>query len=142
MPPIDCNHPERAASSEATYTNMDFARDFPDDVACLDRFWRYLYSRDGKTAMYPKCDRTRTFHRVAFRPSYSCDSCGHHIHPTAGTIFHKSSTSLRHWFHAIFLMAPTRCGISAKQLEHALSVTYNGRSLEELVGQLVGHHDN
>jgi transposase len=124
MPPVDRNNPKRAASSEATYTVMDFARDFPDDAACLDWLWRYLYSRDGKTAMCPKCDRTRTFHRVASRPSYSCDSCGHHIHPTAGTIFHKSSTSLQHWFHAIFLMASTRCGISAKQLERELGVTY------------------
>lgn len=32
------------------------------------------------------------------RPSYSCAKCGHHIHPTAGTIFHKSSTSLHLWF--------------------------------------------
>jgi transposase len=124
MPPADRNNQKHTASSEATYTIMDFARDFPDDAACLDWLWRYLYSQDGKTAMCPKCDRTRTFHRVASRPSYSCDTCGHHIHPTAETIFHKSSTSLRHWFHAIFLMASTRCGISAKQLERELGVTY------------------
>jgi transposase-like protein len=46
------------------------------------------------------------------------------MHPTAGTIMHKSSTSLHLWFHAIFLMAQTRCGISAKQLERELGVTY------------------
>jgi hypothetical protein len=37
---------------------------------------------------------------------------------------HKSSTSLQLWFHAIFLMAQTKCGISAKQLERELGVTY------------------
>jgi len=58
------------------------------------------------------------------RPSYSCDQCGHHVHPTAGTIFHKSSTSLKTWFHAIYLMASTRCGISAKQVERETGVTY------------------
>jgi len=26
--------------------------------------------------------------------------CGQHVHPTAGTIFHKSSTSLHLWFYA------------------------------------------
>lgn len=124
MPPVNRNAPRRAKSSESTYTLMDFQREFPDDTACLDWLWRRNHSADGQTAHCPKCDRDRRFHRVASRPSYSCDSCGHHIHPTAGTIFHKSSTSLALWFHAIFLMSQTRCGISAKQLERDLGVTY------------------
>ena len=41
-----------------------------------------------------------------------------------GTIFEKSTTSLQLWFYAMFLMASTRCGISAKQLERELGVTY------------------
>ncbi len=103
---------------------MDFMRDFPDDAACLDYLWRRHYSYDGEHAQCPKCEEVRKFHRVASRPSYSCDSCGHHIHPTANTIMHKSSTSLHLWFHAIFLMASARCGISAKQLARELGVTY------------------
>lgn len=124
MPPVDRNKPKRAASSESTYTIMDFAKEFPDDETCLDWLWRHLCSEDGEHAWCPKCEKTRRFHRVQSRPSYSCDSCGHHMHPTARTIFHKSSTSLRLWFHAIFLMSSTRCGISAKQLEREIGVTY------------------
>ena len=41
-----------------------------------------------------------------------------------GTIFEKSTTSLQLWFYAIYLMASTRCGISAKQMERELGVTY------------------
>ncbi len=41
-----------------------------------------------------------------------------------GTIFEDSATSLKLWFHAIFLMASTRCGISAKQIEREIGVTY------------------
>ncbi|MGE3511440.1 MAG: IS1595 family transposase, partial [Vicinamibacterales bacterium] len=55
---------------------------------------------------------------------WTCKACGHHLHPTAGTIFHKSSTSLHLWFYAMYLMTSTRCGISAKQLERELGVTY------------------
>ena len=58
------------------------------------------------------------------RPSYSCDHCGHHVHPTADTIFHKSPTPLTIWFYAIYLMAQTRCGISAKQIQRESGVTY------------------
>ena len=103
------------------YTIRDFEKQFPDDAACLD------WLRD---CLYPKgifckvCQKTTKHHRVTSRRSYSCDHCGHHVHPTAGTIYHKSSTPLRLWFYAIYLMASTRCGISAKQLERELRVTY------------------
>ena len=124
MPPADRNRPKRAKSSDSTYSVMDFVREFPDDAACLDWLWRRLYSDDGSHAVCPKENRTRKFHRVASRPSFSCDSCGRHINPTANTIFHKSSTSLQLWFHAIYLMSSTRCGVSAKELERQIGVTY------------------
>jgi transposase len=106
------------------YTVRDFQDEFPTDEACLEWLWRQLHSADGHTAHCPKCERQRRFHRVKSRQSYSCDSCGHHIHPTAGTIFHKSTTPLRLWFHAVFLLSQTRCGISAKQLQREIGVTY------------------
>lgn len=124
MASVDRNAPVRAASSDSQYSLMEFMRQFRDDAACLDHLWRKSFSPDGHSAECPKCERTRRFHRVKSRPSYSCDSCGHHLHPTAGTIFHKSSTSLHLWFYAMYLMASTRCGISAKQLEREIGVSY------------------
>jgi transposase len=44
--------------------------------------------------------------------------------PDRRTIFHKSTTNLQMWFWAIFLMSSTRCGISAKQLEREIGVSY------------------
>lgn len=99
-------------------------RDYPDDATCLERLWRERHAPDGHTAFCPKCGRERRFHRVRSRPSYSCDSCGKHLHPTKGTIFEKSSTSLHLWFYAMYLMTSTRCGVSAKALERELGVTY------------------
>lgn len=124
MPPVDRNQPKRARSSESTYSIMEFMREFPDDAACLDWLWRNRLSEDGEHAECPKCERVRKFHKVKDRPAWDCDSCGHHLHPTAGTIFHKSSTSLQLWFFAMHLMTSTRCGISAKQVERELGVTY------------------
>jgi transposase-like protein len=103
---------------------MEFMREFPDDAACLAWLWRERYSDDGSHAECPSCERLRKFHKVNDRPAWDCDSCGYHLHPTAGTIFHKSSTSLHLWFFAMHLMTSTRCGISAKQLERELGVTY------------------
>ncbi len=127
MPPVNRNQPIRAESSESTYSLMEFMRTYPDDNACLEALWRRRYSSDGKHAYCPKCERERMFHRyhtAQQRQSWSCTGCGHKLHPTAGTVFHKSSTSLHLWFYAMYLMVSTRCGISAKQLERELGVTY------------------
>ena len=99
-------------------------REFPDDEACLQWLWRTRHAPDGMRAECPKCERSRPFHRVSGRPAWDCDYCGYHLHPTAGTIFHKSSTSLQLWFYAMFLMSQTRCGVSAKTLEREIGVTY------------------
>jgi transposase len=92
----------------------------------------------------PACDRTRKFHRVSGRPAYDCDSCGHHLHPLAGTIFQKSSTSLHLWFYAMYLMSVTRCGVSAKQIERELGVTYKTawRMLNLIRNQLMHESDS
>jgi len=124
MSKVDRNNPKRSTASESSYSMMEFMREYPDDAACLEFLWRSRVSADGEHAECPKCERTRKFHRVKSRPSWSCDSCGHHIHPTAGTIFHRSATSLHLWFYAMYLMTSTRCGVSAKHLERELGVTY------------------
>ena len=124
MARVDRNNPKRGTASESSYSMMDFMQEFPDDAACLDWLFRQRHSADGAHAICPKCERQRKFHRVKDRPAYDCDTCGYHLHPTAGTIIHKSPTSLHLWFYAMYLMASTRCGISAKQLERELGVTY------------------
>jgi transposase len=106
---------------------MEFMRDFPDDATCLEWLWRTRHSDDGEHAFCERCATVRVFKRYQTgqrRQSWTCTGCGDHVHPTAGTIFHKSSTSLHLWFYAIYLMTSTRCGISAKQLERELGVTY------------------
>jgi transposase len=127
MPPVDRNNPKRAASSESRYSLMEFTRDFPDDATCLEWLWTTRYSPDGEHAECPKCEVMRPFKRyqtMQGRQSWTCTACGLHVHPTAGTIFHKSSTSPHLWFYAMYLMTSTRCGISAKQLERELGCTY------------------
>lgn len=103
------------------FTLKDFQAKFPDDVTCLEWLRNYLYPEG---IFCEKCKRVTKHHRVVSRPSYSCDNCGHHVHPAAGTIFHKSCTPLTTWFYVIYLMAQTRCGISAKQIQRETGVTY------------------
>ena len=107
---------------EQKYTLKNFERDFPDERACMEWLVNHFFPHGMHCV---KCGEVRRHHLLHTRPKVaSCDTCGAHTHPTAGTIFHKSSTSLRTWFHAIFLMSSTRCGISAMQLMRETGVTY------------------
>ncbi len=104
------------------YTINDFNTQFPDDEACLEHLKEQRFPKG--IAHCDKCKRDRKHHRVTGRPAYACDYCGSMISPMAGTIFAKSATSLRLWYYAMYLMASTRCGISAKQIQRETGVTY------------------
>jgi len=104
------------------YTIQDFNRQFPDDAACLEHLKEQRFP--GGITYCSKCQQDRKHYRINGRPVYSCDHCGTQISPMAGTIFEHSSTSLRLWYYAMYLMASTRCGISAKQIQRETGVTY------------------
>ncbi|HXW17945.1 MAG TPA: IS1595 family transposase [Candidatus Acidoferrales bacterium] len=104
------------------YSIRDFNIEFPDDSACLD----YIKERrfPGGMSDCAKCAKQTKHHRVGNRTAYACQYCGNHIYPLAGTIFEKTTTPLRLWFYAAYLMGSTRCGISAKQIQREIGVTY------------------
>jgi transposase-like protein len=107
---------------ELRYTRNDFDREFPTDDICLDTVKEQRFP--GGMAHCQKCNEDRKHYRVTGRTAYACDHCGNHIYPLAGTIFEKSTTPLRIWFQAMYLMGSTRCGISAKQIQRETGVTY------------------
>jgi transposase-like protein len=107
---------------ELRYTIQKFQSTFPDDDACLEQIKEQRFP--GGITVCHKCEKPRKHYRVKGRTAYACETCGNHIFPLAGTIFEKTSTSLRLWFYAMYLMGSTRCGISAKQIQRETGVTY------------------
>jgi transposase len=94
---------------------------FPSDEACLQEIARLRYPQ----GIYCEtCRETTGHYKIANRPAYSCTFCRHQVYPLTGTIFEKSSTKLRIWFFALYLMTHTRAQISVKQLQRELGVTY------------------
>src|SRR5829696_5563990 len=90
------------------------------------------------------CGVESTFHKLANRPrAFSCAQCGAHVYPTAGTIFQDTRTPLQLWFYAIYLFVTTRHGVSGKELERALGVTYKtawrmGQQIRKLMAKADG----
>lgn len=61
----------------------------------------------------------------ATRPGvYKCGSCSDQFTVTVGTVFERSKIALNVWLQAVHLMCASKKGVSAKQLERMLGVTY------------------
>ncbi len=121
-------------------TVRQFFERFPDDAACLEHVMDVRY---GLRHECDKCKREATFHPLTGRRAYSCARCGHHVYPCAGTIFQDSRTSLQTWFYAIYLFMATRHGVSGKELQRSLGVTYKtawrmGHQIRELMAKADG----
>lgn len=114
------------------YGLRDLKREFPNDDACLDYLFGLLHTRE--------CSCGGVYRRLTKRKQYQCSFCRHQIAPMAGTIFEKSTTPLSLWFYAIFVFSNAKSGISGKQMERHLNVTYKTawrilRLIRECLGQ-------
>ena len=114
--------PKQTIPKELRYTLRNFDAEFPTDDSCLE----YLKEQrwPNGIAWCEKCGKDRKHYRINGRTAYGCDHCGSQIYPLAGTILEKTTTPLKTWFYAMYLMGSTRCGISAKQIQRETGVTY------------------
>lgn len=103
-------------AKDTKYGVRDLKREFGTDEKCLSFIYDTLHSRD--------CSCGGKYNPLKGRRQFQCSKCRFQIAPTAGTIFHKSDTPLSLWFTAIFLFSNAKSGLSAKQLERDLNVTY------------------
>ena len=101
------------------YSIKNLKTDFPNDEVCLEYLFDTLHSR--------KCSCGGKYSRLRGkedRKKFQCSKCRFQIAPMKHTIFEKSTTPLTLWFHAIFIFSNAKSGISAKEMERQLGVTY------------------
>ncbi|HCC04697.1 TPA: IS1595 family transposase [Patescibacteria group bacterium] len=115
------------------YSIRDLKADFPDDDTALAFIFDALHSH--------QCSCGGVYKKVSNRRKYQCSKCRFQIAPTAGTIFHKSDTPLNLWFHAIWVFSNAKSGVSAKELERQLGVTYKTAwRMLKLIREALGVH--
>ena len=103
------------------FSLRQFKRKYGTHELCLEAIKQLRFPIGS---VCPKCTKKTDFYHVTGRSSYACKLCGWHVYPLQGTIFEHTSTPLDLWFFAMYLMVQTRAGVSAKQLERMLGVTY------------------
>ncbi|MGB6053647.1 MAG: IS1595 family transposase [Burkholderiaceae bacterium] len=79
-------------------------------------------------AVCPHCGSAEQHYKLegkATRPGvYKCSDCRDQFTVTVGTVFEDSKVPLNKWLQACYLMASSKKGISSKQLERMLGVSY------------------
>ncbi len=103
-------------------TLVEFQKEFPDEARCA----AFLQARrwpDGFVC--PACGGKGRAVALKSRPRlFECLDCGRQTSLTAGTAMHRSKLPLTTWFWAAHVMATHSNGMSARQLEDQLGVTY------------------
>ena len=99
----------------------EFQETFPDEASCatflFDRRWP-----DGFVC--PVCGNGRAAALKSRAYTYECSDCGRQTSITAGTALHRTKLPLTVWFWAAHLMSTHSNGMSARQLEDQLGLTY------------------
>lgn len=105
-----------AIHTEARFNDEDAAREHLESV-----YW-------PKGAVCPHCggtDRNSKLNGESHRAGlYFCGDCRSQFTVTVGTVFERSKVPLHKWVFATHLMCASKKGVSSKQLERMLGVTY------------------
>lgn len=98
------------------FQDHDAARDYLESV------------RWANGIVCPHCGVIDQFYKLtgdAHRPGlYKCSACRKQFSVTVGTVFEDSKIKLHIWLQACHLMSASKKGVSSKQLERMLGVTY------------------
>ena len=99
----------------------EFQKAFPDEACCA----AFLFKRRWPGGFVcPACGKSRAVALKSRPRLLECLDCARQTSITAGTAMHSSKLPLTTWFWAAHLMATHSNGMSARQLEDQLGVTY------------------
>ena len=71
----------------------------------------------------PRCGHKHISRLKNYR-KFECAACRYQFSVTSGTFMHKTRVSLRKWLYAVYLICESKKGISAKQIERTIGVSY------------------
>lgn len=108
-------------------TIFDVINRFNSEEKCISHFEKLRWPEGCEC---PRCKSKKVFKFQTegktgkTRHLYECVDCKYQYSVTTGTVFHDSHTPLPKWFLAIYLICSSKKGVSAKELQRQLGVTY------------------
>ena len=93
---------------------------FPTEESC-ETYFKSVREAAGVTCKHCQSDKYKW---IAARKCFQCQRCGHRTPLTAGTVMEYSKLPLRTWFYTAHLMTSIKQVLSAKEVQHQLSISY------------------
>lgn len=93
---------------------------FPTEESC-EAYFRSVREEVGVTC---RSCQSKEHKWIAGRKCFECLKCGHRTPLTAGTVMEYSKLPLRAWFYTAHLMTSIKQVLSAKEVQHQLSISY------------------
>ena len=100
---------------------QEFQKKFGSEKKVIEYFIKQRYPEGIKCNF---CNSEKVYQRKKTPKVFDCGFCGRSFSIFKDTIFEKTSTDLRKWMYAIHLFLNAKKGISAKQLQREIGVTY------------------
>jgi len=111
---------EVSMNTYSTVSFFEFQERFQTENACFRHLQELRWSDGFKC---PICGHTQAYF-MEKRKVFQCANCRIQTSLTAHTIFHKTHTSLKKWFWAVFLVGSDKRGCSAQRLSKLIGVSY------------------
>jgi transposase-like protein len=103
---------------ESVLSLREFLQRFPSEDEC----YQYLAKKRWPNGFCcPKCGHNTAYYLSAYK-RYQCTTCRHQTSLTSGTVFHRLRQPLEILFWAIYLIATSKKGISALELQRKLGL--------------------
>jgi transposase-like protein len=99
---------------------IQFSKKYPTEEICIEDFWE----RRNRDSFYCSNCGSQDGYKLATRKKWKCRKCRTQTSILTGTVFENSKLSLEKWYWAAFLMICSKAGISAKELQLQIGVTY------------------
>jgi hypothetical protein len=122
------NVSKKFGTEEAALDFLEAMR-WPEDVTCMECKGKHISKFTAKGATRTRISKkTGQIKTTTSRTRYLYEcldpKCGHQFTATTGTIFHDTHLPLEKWLMAVALMVNAKKGLSAKQMQRDLEVSY------------------
>ena len=108
--------------SDKKYSTIGFFRNISSEKKARELIWRSKF--DGKAFICSKCQHEE-FYQYKTEPEIrKCRECHSQERLRVGTVLENSKSKVLTWTRAIFLVMDSKRGISTKELQRKLKISY------------------
>jgi ribosomal protein L37AE/L43A/transposase-like protein len=98
--------------------------EFTDKYGTEEQCREHLFEKRFNTGFIcPKCNHTKGV-KVTTRLLMQCSKCHYQLSATSGTVMNNTKAPIRKWYLAIYLLTSSKRGMSSKELQRQIKVTY------------------